>query len=75
MKKNTFEDNVKRVEEIIKHMESNQIPLNESFKYFEEGIKLIKSCETELESTQGKVLKLLDRDGEITKVPFEGEES
>ena len=36
-KKLSFEDSMKRLEEIVLHLEKGDIPLQESIAYFEEG--------------------------------------
>jgi exodeoxyribonuclease VII small subunit len=74
MKKTAFEDNIKRIEEIIGYIEGNQVSLDESVKYFEEGMKLIKECENQLETTKKKVVKLVSKDGEMTEEPLDGGE-
>ncbi len=55
----TFEKAMKRLEEIVNALENGSVSLDESIKYFEEGIKLSKYCETELKNIEGKVAKIL----------------
>ena len=43
-KKLSFEASMKRIEEIVAHLENGDIPLQESIEYFEEGIALISDC-------------------------------
>ncbi|QSX08937.1 exodeoxyribonuclease VII small subunit [Alkalibacter rhizosphaerae] len=70
MKKQSYEDRVKRIEEIVKRIETNQPTMEESVALFEEGMELVRLCEEELESTQQKVVKLAaGKDGTI-KEPF-----
>lgn len=71
MKKTAFEDNIKRIEEIIRKIEGSQISLDDSVKYFEEGMKLIKECEIKLESTKQKVVKLVSKDGIVVEEPLD----
>ena len=40
-----YEDAVKRLEEIVKQLESGSCPLEDSIKLFEEGAALVKTCE------------------------------
>ena len=40
-KKLSFEESVARLDEIVKHLESGDLPLSESLTMFEEGTKLI----------------------------------
>ena len=46
-KKISYEDNVKRLEEILDKMESNDTPLEQNLKLYEEGMKIIKLCQTD----------------------------
>ena len=50
-----FEEAIKRLEELAKLMESDQIALDDSVKYFEEGVKLYKECLKKLEKTEQKI--------------------
>ena len=53
--KMSFEDSVKRLDEIVKLLERGDAPLSESLKLFEEGTSLISNCDTLLnEAEQNK---------------------
>lgn len=57
-----------RLEEIVSILEKNEIELEEAMQLFEEGLKLIKDCDTQLSQFENKVQTLLDsyqQDGEI----------
>ena len=72
-----FEKSLKRLEEIVGKLENGELTLEDSLKLFEEGTKLSKSCEKQLNQAQRKVEMLVkDEDGELQEVPFEvdGEE-
>lgn len=77
MKKDiTFEDALKRLEEIVKALESGNTPLEDSIKLFEEGVQLSAYCNKLLESAEQKVTMLIKGDGEDMKeTPYIGEES
>lgn len=70
MKKVTYEERIRRIEEIIQKIESNEPTMEESVALFEEGIKLVHSCEEELEKTQQKVVKLVEGNGVYKKEPI-----
>ncbi len=76
MAKNSFENNFKRLEMIVKKMESDEVSLEESLTLFEEGIKLSRKCALVLDKAEKKVeMLLVDKNGESKTVPFEpGEE-
>lgn len=50
-----FEECNERLQEIIKALEKNELPLEETTKLFEEGVKLAKKCFEKLKESKGKV--------------------
>lgn len=56
----TFESKIQRLDEIVKSMETGELPLEESLKLFEEGVKLSRECQGELEAAEQKVEVLLN---------------
>jgi exodeoxyribonuclease VII small subunit len=59
-----FEKKLKRLEEIVQKMEKGDLPLEESLKLFEEGVKHSKECHTLLNTAETKVKKLIGFDSE-----------
>lgn len=57
-KKPTFEENVNRLEEIVRAMERGDVPLEESLKLFQEGTKLVAACNKILDDAQLQVKKI-----------------
>ena len=71
-KKLSFEDAMKRLEEIVSHLEKGDIPLEESIRLFEEGSGLLALCSSQLEEAEQKVMLLQRGSGEETEeIPFE----
>ncbi len=69
-KKLTFEEALSRLDEIVREMETGGAMLDRSLSLFEEGVGLVKLCETALTNAEQKV-KLLqkneeDSEGEAT---------
>lgn len=58
--KNPFETKIQRLEEIVKKMEEGQLALEDSLKLFEEGVKLSRECQSELDAAEQKVEKLVN---------------
>jgi len=59
-----FEDALARLETIVGQLEKGDLPLEESLKIFEEGVRLSKNCLKLLEEAERKVEILLqDKDG------------
>ncbi len=73
-KKINFEDSVKRLDEIVRHLESGDLSLDESLTMFEEGTELIRNCSAILDDAEQKVVLLrTGRDGTITEETFTGD--
>ncbi len=75
MAEKKFETALARLEEIVKELESGDLPLEQSLKLFEEGTKLARVCNKRLAEAERKVEILLkDKNGNIKAEPFEEEE-
>lgn len=69
-----FEDAMKKLEGIVERMEKGDMPLTESLKLFEEGVKLTRFCSQELQKAEKKVELLTKNiEGKLVAVPFEEE--
>jgi exodeoxyribonuclease VII small subunit len=66
-----FEDNLKRLEQIVDQLEAKEVPLDQSLALFEEGVKLARTCQTTLEQAKKKIEVLVKDTGELK--PFEGD--
>jgi len=55
-----LENSIKRLEEIAELLENNEIPLEESFKIYEESVKIVSSCQESLNKMEQKVIKLAE---------------
>ena len=64
--KNTFEENLSRLEEISTLLENEELGLDESISLFEEGIKLSKNCMTALKKAELKITELKSELSEVT---------
>jgi exodeoxyribonuclease VII small subunit len=72
VKKQSFEQAMGRLEEIVRLMESGDCDLDGSLKLFEEGAGLVKMCNELLDKAEQKVNLLVQADtGE--EAPFRGE--
>lgn len=64
-KKQTYEENIEQIDEILEKLENEQLSLDDSIEEYEKAIKLIKDSEKLLEIGEGKVLKVLEKNGKI----------
>jgi exodeoxyribonuclease VII small subunit len=71
----SFEAALKRLEEIVRKLESGEAPLDEAIALYAEGDRLKQQCEARLQAAQAKIEQIqFGRDGAPTgTVPF-GEE-
>ena len=54
----TLEEGMKELKDIVDKMEDSDLPLEESFKLYEEGTKLLKTLNDKVDSVSTKVEKL-----------------
>ena len=55
----TFEENMQRLEQIVRAMERGEVPLEESLKLFQEGTELVQKCSKLLDDAEQKVNKII----------------
>jgi exodeoxyribonuclease VII small subunit len=69
----TFEEAIKRLSEIVQALERGDLPLEESLRLFEEGVRLSRLSQQRLDAAQKKVEQLLgvDDQGRARTAPFE----
>jgi exodeoxyribonuclease VII small subunit len=72
MKKKSFEDALAKLEGITNELEKGELPLEDSLKYFDEGVKLAEYCNSKLSDAQRKVEILLKKDDSLEPVAFDG---
>ena len=73
-KEETFEELMKKLEDITNKLEKEQLSLDDSVKLFEEGMQTSKKCNTKLEEAEKKITILLDENNEIREENFSTEE-
>ena len=70
----TFEENMQRLEQIVRAMERGEVPLEESLKLFQEGTELVRTCGKLLDEAQLQVKKIaVGEDGSPVEEPFDAE--
>ena len=57
-KNHTFEENMHRLEQIVRSMERGDVPLDESLKLFREGTALVEACGKLLDEAELQVKKI-----------------
>ena len=71
-----FETSLKRLEEIVKRLETGSLSLEDSLKAFEEGVKHSAFCSSRLDDAERRVEILLkQKDGSLKREPFDSGEN
>ena len=70
----SFEDALKRLEEIVRLLERGEAPLDQSIELYQEGDRLKRHCEARLKAAQARIEQIaFDADGKPAGVtPFDG---
>jgi exodeoxyribonuclease VII small subunit len=55
----SFEQALAELEQIVQRLEKGELPLEESLKLYEEGIRLSRLCHGKLEEAEGRIEVLL----------------
>ena len=70
-KENAFEENLEKLEVIVKNLESGNIPLDDAIENFNEAMKLAKLCDDKLKNAEEKVNSILNKDGKLEEFNIE----
>ena len=54
----TIEESFAELENILEQRESSESSLEESFRWFEKGMKLVKSCSDQIDQVEKKIIVL-----------------
>jgi len=74
MAKEKFEDALEKLENIVREMETGEMPLDSALKSFEEGVRLIRFCSAKLDETQRRVEQLLEKENVLHVKDFQDED-
>lgn len=68
----SYEDSLKRLEEIVQRLESGQLSLDESLRLFEEGTRLTKVCQQRLTEAELRIERLVGDGDQVEEMPSSG---
>ena len=68
----SFEESLESLEEIVKKLETGDVPLDDAIDEFNKAMKLAKSCDEKLKKAEESITKMVKDNGEI--VDFQVEE-
>ena len=70
----TFEENMARLEQIVRAMERGDVALEESLKLFQEGTDLVRNCGKLLDEAELQVMMIMtDPNGDPVEEAFDDE--
>ena len=55
----TFEDALKALEDVVRKLESGEVPLDESITLYERGEELRKLCQARLDAASARIEKIV----------------
>ena len=67
-----FEESLEKLEEIVKKLETGDVPLDDAINEFNEAIKISKICDDKLKKAEEAITKVVKENGEV--VDFKVEE-
>lgn len=70
-KEASFEENLEKLESIVKKLESGEVPLDDAIKEFTEAMNLAKTCDEKLKNAEETITKLVNSDGSLEEFKVE----
>lgn len=61
----SFEESLNNLEQIVKDLESGNIPLDDAISKFEEAMKVAKICNDKLQKAEESINKIVNKDGTL----------
>ena len=69
----TFEESLARLEQIVKELESGNVPLDDLMKLYDEGTALVKFCTKKIGDAEQKVRLVQMKNGTVTEEAFDAQ--
>ena len=70
-KKVNFEENINKLESIVRELESGNVALDDALSKFNEAYKLSKECDDKLKEVNDSLSKILNKDGSLEEFKVE----
>ena len=67
----TFEESLEKLEEIVKKLETGEVPLDDAINEFNQAMLLVKSCDEKLKSAEEAITKIVNPDGSLSDFKIE----
>ncbi|HZW67320.1 MAG TPA: exodeoxyribonuclease VII small subunit [Pseudogracilibacillus sp.] len=69
----TFEQALAQLEQVVKNLEGENVPLDKLIDYYQEGMELVKVSNHMLKNAEKKMTQVLTDDGELEDFVIEEE--
>jgi exodeoxyribonuclease VII small subunit len=66
----SFESGLLELEQIVKEMESGDLPLERALELYEKGMRLSESCRKQLEAAETRIEMLVRKGDKVQPEPF-----
>ena len=66
-----FEENIKKLETIVRELESGNVALDDALDKFNEAFKISKECDLKLKEVSESLNKVLNKDGNLEEFKIE----
>ncbi len=60
-----FEENLEKLEELVKDLENGNVPLDDAIEKYQEAMKLAKVCDDKLKKAEETITKIVTPDGKL----------
>ena len=67
----SFEENLEKLEEIVKKLESGSVPLDNAIEEFTKAMTLAKKCDESLKNAEEAITKLVNSTGTVEDFKIE----
>lgn len=72
-KKISYEEALRKIEEIVVEMESGSMPLEKTIEKYKEAIGLVDLCQKQLDDYEKMIKKISKKDGDLIIEDFDDE--
>ena len=66
-----FEENISKLENIVRELESGNVALDDALEKFNEAFKISKECDEKLKEVSESLNKVLNKDGNLEEFKIE----
>ena len=67
----SFEENIKKLETIVKELETGEVKLDDAINKFNEACEIAKLCDLKLKNATDSINKIMNSDGSLSEFKIE----